>query len=170
MFNSETVNTCRGSIAGQTVYRTAFGEGNRANLESHGASDYISGMAGDGDDRFPSTVRLKKKAEFIRVFREGVTWKGSCFSVHVLRRDAKTADSPESGPRLGLVVSRKVGSAVERNRIKRKLREAFRKNANRLPAVDLVILPDASCATASEAEIVEGLERAIKRALRDAKE
>jgi ribonuclease P protein component len=127
-------------------------------------------MVGDGDDRFPSTMRLKKKAEFIRVFREGVTWKGSCFSVHMLRRDVETARLPESGPRLGLVVPRRVGSAVERNRIKRKLREAFRRNAHRLPAVDLVIQPNASCQTASESEIVEGLMRAMKRAPGDAKE
>ncbi len=154
----------------RTVYRTDLKGENRANLESHGTSDYISGMAGDGDDRFPPTMRLKKRAEFLRAYREGITWKGSCFSLHVVRREVEPAHSRTVGPRLGLVVSRKVGTAVERNRIKRKLREVFRKNAERFPAVDLVIRPDPCCLTASEGEILKGFERGLNKALRDAKE
>jgi ribonuclease P protein component len=115
-------------------------------------------------------MRLKKRAEFLRVYREGITWKGSCFSLHVFRRETGTAHSQTAGPRLGLVVPRRVGVAVQRNRIKRKLREAFRKNAYRFPAVDLVIRPNASCMKASESEIVEDLERALSKVLGTAKE
>lgn len=127
-------------------------------------------MAGDGDSRFPPTMRLKKKTEFIRVFREGVAWKGSCFSLHLLPRRTNDALSQEAGPRLGMVVTRKVGSAVERNRIKRRIREAFRKMAHRLPVVDLVIRPNAACKEAPEEMIAQSIEKAVKEALESVKE
>ena len=129
-------------------------------------------------------MRLKKKTEFIRVFREGTAWKGSCLSLHILlrREDVlprtgdeflrKTGDthSQGSGPRLGIVVTRKYGSAVERNRIKRKIREAFRKTAYCLPAVDLVIKPNATCKEAPEEEIIRSFGKAVKVALESVKE
>ena len=127
-------------------------------------------MAGGRSARFPSTMRLKKKTEFIRVFREGTVWKGRCLSLHVLLRKTEDMLSQESGPRLGVVVTRKDGSAVERNRIKRKIREAFRKTAYRLPAVDLVIKPNATYKEVPEEEIVRSLEKAVKVALERAKE
>lgn len=127
-------------------------------------------MVGDGSAGFPSTMRLKKKDEFVRVFREGTVWKGSCLSVHVLPRTAEVLQSQKRGPRLGMVVTRKVGSAVVRNRIKRKIREAFRKTAYRLPTVDLVIKPTAACKQAPEEEIVRSIEQAVKRVLESVKE
>ena len=89
-------------------------------------------MSGGGENRFSSTMRLKRRKDFDRVFREGATWKGSCFSLHVLAQD--------EGKRLGIVVSRKWGTAVERNRMKRILREAFRQNVRRLPNVAIVVI------------------------------
>ena len=127
-------------------------------------------MVGDGDFRFPSTMRLKKKSEFVRVFRKGVAWKGSYFSLHILLRRKDDELSQETGPRLGMVVTRKVGSAVERNRIKRKIREAFRKTAHCLPAVDLVIRPNETCKEAPEALITRSLGEAVKVALDSVKE
>jgi len=155
----------------QTVYSNDFIElrKNRAKLESHGASDYSSSMAGDDDSRFPPTMRLKKKDEFTRVFREGVAWKGSFFSIHVLPREEDDLQR-EIGPRLGMVVPRRVGSAVERNRIKRKIREAFRKVAHRLPVIDLVIRPNIACKEASEERISRSLCKAVSAALENVKE
>jgi ribonuclease P protein component len=114
-------------------------------------------------------MRLKKKDEFIRVFRKGVVWKGSYFSLHLLLR-AEGELPQDLGPRLGMVVTRKVGSAVERNRIKRRIREAFRKMARRLPAVDLVIRPNATCKEAPETLITRSLEKAVTVALESVKE
>jgi len=129
-------------------------------------------------------MRLKKKTEFTRVFREGTAWKGSYFSLHILPRTGDIlprkegvlprrmddALSQKAGPRLGIVVTRKVGSAVERNRIKRKIREAFRKTAHCLPAVDFVIRPNAACKDAPEEEILRSLGKAVKVALENLKE
>jgi len=114
-------------------------------------------------------MRLKKKDEFTRVFRAGVVWKGSLFYIHVLPREEDDLRR-RIGPRLGMVVPRRVGSAVERNRIKRKIREAFRKGAHRLPVVDLVIRPNSACKEASEEAISRGLSRAVIAALETVKE
>jgi ribonuclease P protein component len=141
-------------------------------------------MTGNGGARFPSTMRLKRKTDIIRVFREGTPWKGSCFSLHVLPRagDEQTAHQdavsqeedavppPETWPRLGLVVTKRVGSAVERNRIKRRIREAFRKIARRLPAVDILVRPDAACVEMPEEEISRSLVHAVNKALGNMKE
>jgi ribonuclease P protein component len=78
--------------------------------------------------------RLSRSAEFERVYRQGRS-KGNRFLVLYAfprAQDEPSADR-EEGPRLGLSVSRRVGGAVERNRVKRTLREAFWAEAERLP-------------------------------------
>ncbi len=69
-------------------------------------------------------ARLKTRPEFIRVGR-GRRVYGRCFGLQVARRedDASLGLPP---CRVGLTVTKKVGGAVERNRIKRRLREALR--------------------------------------------
>jgi ribonuclease P protein component len=78
--------------------------------------------------------RLSRSAEFERVYRQGRS-KGNRFLV--LYAFPRAQDEPsaerEEGPRLGLSVSRRVGGAVERSRVKRTLREAFWAEAERLP-------------------------------------
>src|ERR1700729_2906543 len=90
--------------------------------------------------RSPRRGRLSKSADFDRVMRNGRSHAGRELVLYVFPRGG---DEP---PRLGLSVSRKVGGAVERNSVKRLLREAFALECERLPAgSDAVVIarPDA---------------------------
>ena len=67
-------------------------------------------------------------------------------------------------PRLGLSVSRKVGTAVKRNRVRRRLKEIFRSSSVGLPAdLDFVISARPSAAEASFEELNEEFIRALRR-------
>lgn len=71
-------------------------------------------------------MRLLHRREFDAVFRHGRKLVGPAFVCYVARRDGP-------GCKLGLAVSRKVGGAVIRNRIKRFVREFFRMHHRQLP-------------------------------------
>jgi ribonuclease P protein component len=87
------------------------------------------------DNRFPKELRLRKLAEFDRVYRARIYAADD-----VLIVNGCASELPH--PRLGLSVSRKVGNAVVRNRWKRRIREAFRLSKTDLPpGVDLVVRP-----------------------------
>ncbi len=77
--------------------------------------------------------RLRKRAKFLEVYRLGEKVRGRYFFLYFLRNNL-----PYS--RLGITVTRKLGKTVKRNRIKRRLREIYRKNKKLvLPPCDLVI-------------------------------
>ena len=87
--------------------------------------------------RFGRDRRVRKKSEFDRAFEHGRRLTVAHFVVvFALRADG-------AGPsKLGLVVSRKAGNAVVRNRIKRRCRESFRRAASTLPTgVDILLIP-----------------------------
>ena len=85
--------------------------------------------------------RLSRSGEFERVYREGRSHASRYLVVYAFPRPGEDGD-----PRLGVSVGRKLGGAVERNRVKRMLREAFWASASELaPGHDFVIVarPDA---------------------------
>ena len=97
--------------------------------------------------------RLSRSAEFDRVYREGRSHAGRHLVLYSFPRE----DDGEP-PRLGLSVGRKVGGAVERNRVKRMLREAFWASEDSLPAGhDFVVVARASAGELAEREGLDGI-------------
>ena len=83
------------------------------------------------DFQFPKRLRLLQASDFERVFVARNSAGNSSFTLYGAANEIGHA-------RLGMTVSRKVGGAVERNRWKRLLREAFRLSRHELPAADFV--------------------------------
>jgi ribonuclease P protein component len=108
----------------------------------------------------PRRRRLSRSAEFERVYRQGRS-KGNRYLV--LYAFPREEDSPsEDGPRLGLSVSRRIGGAVDRNRVKRVLREAFWAQAERLPeGSDYVVVARPDSRDLAEREGTDGVQAAL---------
>ena len=106
--------------------------------------------------RRASRGRLSRSAEFERVYRQG----RSTANRHLVLYAFPNASSDR--PRLGLSVSRKVGGAVERNRVKRLLREAFAHAEGDLRAGhDIVLVARPTAGELAEREGLVGVERAL---------
>jgi len=111
--------------------------------------------AGDGRSR---RRRLSRSAEFERVYRQGRSKANRFLVLYAFPRE----EASDEGARLGLSVSRRVGGAVDRTRVKRVLREAFWQEAERLPAgSDYVVVARPDAKGLAEREGADGVRRAL---------
>jgi ribonuclease P protein component len=115
-----------------------------------------------GDAGARKRRRLSRSGEFDRVYREGSSHANRFLVVYSFPRSEEDADEL----RLGVSVGRKIGGAVERNRIKRALREAFWSLEAELPeGHDFVLVARAEIVQLWEREGAQGLQASLREAL-----
>jgi ribonuclease P protein component len=107
--------------------------------------------------RRPRRGRLSRSAEFERAYRQGRSHANRHFVVYAFPR------AGEDEARLGLSVSRKVGGATDRNRVKRLVREAFAAEAAVVPAgLDVVVVARPGARELAEREGLDGVRGALR--------
>jgi ribonuclease P protein component len=113
----------------------------------------------------PKSARLRRRKEYLAARHEGRSFADGPLAASYLPRDGRPTrlGIPGGVARVGLTVSSKVGGAVMRNRIRRRLREAVRLELAGLPAVDLVLVARPSSIHASTEEFRGWLRRAAVR-------
>jgi ribonuclease P protein component len=118
----------------------------------NGSSD----LSGPGSRaRFSRSSRLLRHADFERVYKQGQRHFAAHMTVFYLRRAQGDA------ARVGFTVGRVLGGAVDRNRMKRRLREAVRRHLPPGVPVDVVINPKKSLLTAEFTELLDEVSRAF---------
>lgn len=107
---------------------------------------------------FPRSSRLLRPAEFQAVFDSAAFKVGEASFLLLVRLNGS------DHPRLGLVVAKKkVRRSVDRNRLKRVVRESFRLHRTALPAVDVIFMARNDLATLASADLHKALAQAWKR-------
>ena len=113
----------------------------------------------------PQESRMRSSEEFKRTMRSGRRVGGATLSGHLLLAAGPVPECVT--PKVGLVVSRAVGSAVVRNRVKRRLRELMRGRLASLPEGCLLVLrTHPAAAGASQADLAADLDLVLERLLR----
>lgn len=104
-------------------------------------------------------VRLKKRAEFGQVFKKGRTYGDRYMVLFVLHQ------GPKPTSRVGFTTQRTVGSAVRRNRVRRRLRALYSLYADAaVPCGDLIFLGKKSMIDASWPQLQQSMKRVLRQA------
>ena len=107
-----------------------------------------AGPAGSAErrrERLPRAARVRRRTDYLAIQNAGVGWPGRICMVF----------ARAGSGRIGVTVSRKVGGAVVRNRVKRWIRECFRRRRSEFPAqVDLVVVARPAAAGAGHRPVV----------------
>jgi ribonuclease P protein component len=137
--------------------QTPAGQGPQAPDGFHPAqAAALSSAGGNQSQRFPAQYRLRKRHEFLALQREGRRETVCHFTVITRHRQ-----HPPS--RLGITTSRKVGGAPTRNRIRRLVREFFRRHRVELtPPRDVLVIARPSAAGIGYADVDHELTRALR--------
>lgn len=129
------------------------------NTSRDGVGERKDGSLSVAGERFTKEQRLRKRADFQACYTQGRRVQHQYFTLYLLeRKEGKT--------RLGLTVSRKVGGAVLRNRIKRRVREIFRRSSVfPTEGYDVVFVAKKGCVELSYWELEQELTTTMRAAL-----
>jgi ribonuclease P protein component len=106
----------------------------------------------------PKAARLSRRAEFSAVRAEGKSWHGRLMVLAALATPGREA------ARIGVITSRKTGTAVERSKVRRRLREIFRLHRRLLPAgLWMVVVPRRTAVGAEYASLRDEWRALAKR-------
>lgn len=108
------------------------------------------------DESLPRTGRLRRRTEYLRCYRQGRRRHGDLVILYATANE-------EKHPRLGITVSRKVGNSVVRHRVKRRIREIYRRWSERsqLPSMDYLVHVKPEAARASFPDLRTELTRLL---------
>jgi ribonuclease P protein component len=135
-----------------------------AAISSRSATKELSGTpiktGSGGKQSFTGSSRILRSADFRTVYDNGTRVSGPLFAAFCMAREGDG-----TGVRIGLTVPKALGGAVVRNRIKRRLRSAFRLHRADLPIIDwdIVLNPRKAAILAPFADLERALARVIEK-------